>query len=89
MGGHVFRRVVGNAGRMGQGYFAALLGAALAVLGAFIAFKALAVETEDGGVASALNRGLQEARRRGARFALLLDHDSIPTAGMVSALVEG
>lgn len=44
---------------------------------------------ENRGVASALNRGLQEARRRGARFALLLDHDSIPTAGMVSALVDG
>jgi hypothetical protein len=44
---------IGNAARMGQGYFPGLLGAALAVLGGFIAFKALVVETEDGGVIDA------------------------------------
>jgi rhamnosyltransferase len=41
------------------------------------------------GVAGAFNIGIGEARRRGADFALLLDHDSIPTPGMVAALVEG
>jgi hypothetical protein len=44
---------IGNAARMGQGYFPGLLGAALAVLGGFIAFKSLVVETEDGGVIGA------------------------------------
>jgi rhamnosyltransferase len=41
------------------------------------------------GVAGAFNIGIREARRRGADFALLLDHDSVPTPGMVAALAEG
>lgn len=39
---------VGNAARMGPGYFPILLGAIMALLGAVIAFKSLVVETEDG-----------------------------------------
>jgi len=40
---------VGNAARMGPGYFPLLLGGVLTVLGGFIVFKALVFETEDGG----------------------------------------
>ena len=39
---------VGEAARMGPGYFPVMLGTVLAILGAVIAFKALVVETEDG-----------------------------------------
>lgn len=39
---------IGDAARMGPGYFPLLLGTVLAVLGAFIVFSALVVETEDG-----------------------------------------
>jgi rhamnosyltransferase len=41
---------------------------------------------ENRGVASAFNIGVRRARERGAQFVLLLDHDSIPTPGMVTAL---
>jgi rhamnosyltransferase len=41
------------------------------------------------GVAAAFNIGIREARKAGADFVLLLDHDSVPTPGMVGALVEG
>jgi rhamnosyltransferase len=41
---------------------------------------------ENAGVAKAFNVGMAEARRRGAAFVLLLDHDSIPAAGMVGCL---
>jgi hypothetical protein len=40
---------VGNAARMGPGYVPLLLGAVLTLLGAFMVFKALVFETEDGG----------------------------------------
>lgn len=43
---------------------------------------------ENGGVAKGFNVGIDEAYRRGAKFVLLLDHDSIPAAGMVDALLE-
>ena len=39
---------VGEAARMGPGYFPLVLGIVLALLGAFIIFEALAIETEDG-----------------------------------------
>lgn len=39
---------VGEAARMGPGYFPLVLGVVLAALGAFIIFEALVVETEDG-----------------------------------------
>jgi hypothetical protein len=39
---------IGDAARMGPGYFPLLLGSFLAVLGAFIIFSALVVETESG-----------------------------------------
>ena len=39
---------IGTAARMGPGYFPMLLGTLLAVLGLFMCFKALIVETEDG-----------------------------------------
>ena len=39
---------VGSGARMGPGYFPLMLGVLLAIIGAFIAFKALVVETEDG-----------------------------------------
>ena len=43
------RYTIGNAARMGPGYFPLLLGALLTVLGGVIMFKALVFETEDGG----------------------------------------
>jgi hypothetical protein len=39
---------IGEGARMGPGYFPLLLGIVLAGLGAFIVFKSLVVETEDG-----------------------------------------
>jgi hypothetical protein len=39
---------VGNGARMGPGYFPLVLGVLLAILGGFIVFEALVVETEDG-----------------------------------------
>lgn len=39
---------VGDAARMGPGYFPLLLGVLLAILGAVVIFKSLVVETEDG-----------------------------------------
>ena len=39
------------------------------------------------GVASGFNIGAREARSHGAEFVLLLDHDSVPGAGMVGLLV--
>src|SRR3569832_1399207 len=39
---------VGEAARMGPGYFPLVLGVVLAALGAFIMFESLVVETEDG-----------------------------------------
>lgn len=39
---------IGTGGRMGPGYFPLLLGVILALLGAFIMFKSLVVETPDG-----------------------------------------
>ena len=39
---------VGNGARMGPGYFPLMLGIVLAILGAFIIFESLVVETEDG-----------------------------------------
>lgn len=39
---------VGDAARMGPGYFPLVLGVLLSALGAFIVFEALVVETEDG-----------------------------------------
>ena len=42
---------------------------------------------ENQGVARGFNVGVREARSWGARYALLLDHDSIPAEHMVAALV--
>jgi hypothetical protein len=39
---------VGNGARMGPGYFPLMLGVVLALLGGFIIFESLVVETEDG-----------------------------------------
>jgi len=39
---------VGTGARMGPGYFPLLLGIMLALIGAFVMFKALTVETQDG-----------------------------------------
>jgi len=41
------------------------------------------------GVAHGFNAGISEARRNGARYVLLLDHDSVPARGMVAALLDG
>jgi hypothetical protein len=41
--------IIGNAAKMGPGYFPLLLGALLTVLGGVLVFKALVFETEDGG----------------------------------------
>lgn len=43
------RFTIGNAARMGPGFFPLLLGALLAVLGGIMVYKALVFETEDGG----------------------------------------
>ena len=42
---------------------------------------------ENQGVARAFNLGIARARRVGAAFVLLLDHDSVPGPGMVPALL--
>ena len=39
---------VGKASRMGPGYFPLLLGSILALIGAFVLFKSMVVDTEDG-----------------------------------------
>ena len=39
---------IGNGARMGPGYFPLLLGVLLMIIGAVVAFKAMAIETEDG-----------------------------------------
>jgi hypothetical protein len=39
---------IGNAARMGPGYFPLMLGILMAILGAVITFKSIVVETEDG-----------------------------------------
>ena len=44
---------------------------------------------ENLGVAHGFNVGIEQARRRASRFALLLDHDSIPTPDMVRLLEAG
>ncbi|MGZ5078691.1 MAG: glycosyltransferase family 2 protein [Usitatibacter sp.] len=44
---------------------------------------------ENMGVAAGFNVGVRQARSRGAEFVLLLDHDSVPTPGMVDLLVAG
>ena len=41
------------------------------------------------GVARGFNIGIGEARSRGAQFALLLDHDSVPAPDMVPLLMAG
>jgi hypothetical protein len=43
------RYSIGNATKMGPGYFPLLLGGLLTVLGGVLVFKALVLETEDGG----------------------------------------
>jgi hypothetical protein len=43
------RYSIGNAAKMGPGYFPLLLGGLLTVLGGVLVFKALVLETEDGG----------------------------------------
>jgi hypothetical protein len=43
------RYSIGNAAKMGPGYFPLLLGALLTVLGGVLVYKALVFETEDGG----------------------------------------
>lgn len=44
---------------------------------------------ENVGVATAFNVGIANAQKLGAEFVLLLDHDSVPAADMVSNLVYG
>lgn len=44
---------------------------------------------ENGGVASGFNIGIETAREGGAEFVLLLDHDSVPAADMVTKLLTG
>ena len=43
---------------------------------------------ENAGIARAFNVGIAEARRRGAEFVLLLDHDSVPAPRMVEHLMQ-
>ena len=44
---------------------------------------------ENGGIASGFNVGVDAARKQGAEFVLLLDHDSVPAPDMVSKLLTG
>ncbi|HRE79883.1 MAG TPA: glycosyltransferase, partial [Opitutaceae bacterium] len=43
--------------------------------------------TENAGIAAALNRGAAWARERGYEWMITFDQDSLPQAGMVSALL--
>ncbi|HET7728841.1 MAG TPA: glycosyltransferase [Usitatibacter sp.] len=45
--------------------------------------------SENRGIAGGMNVGIGHARGSGAGHVLLLDHDSVPAAGMVERLVEG
>ena len=47
------------------------------------------VSQENEGIASGFNRGIEASRQQGANLVLLLDHDSVPAADMVSALFDG
>ncbi len=49
----------------------------------------LVVLPQNQGIASGFNIGIDAARQSGAEFVLLLDHDSIPAADMVSKLLDG
>ena len=44
---------------------------------------------ENGGIAAGFNVGIAAARKRGAELVLLMDHDSVPAADMVSKLYAG
>ncbi|HUQ29265.1 MAG TPA: glycosyltransferase family 2 protein [Usitatibacter sp.] len=48
----------------------------------------LARLAENAGVAGGFNEGIAAALDRGCDYVLLLDHDSVPTPGMVAALLE-
>ena len=47
------------------------------------------VSQENEGIASGFNRGIEASRQRGAKLVLLLDHDSVPVADMVTTLFAG
>ena len=47
------------------------------------------VLAENQGIASGFNIGIETARKQGAEFVLLLDHDSVPAPDMVSKLCAG
>ena len=44
---------------------------------------------ENGGIAAGFNVGIETARKQGAELVLLMDHDSVPAADMVSKLYVG
>ena len=48
--------------------------------------QALLALGENRGIGAAQNAGIAVARQHGSRYVLLLDHDSIPEAGMVATL---
>lgn len=63
--------------------------AALADVGVLDAVGTTVLGTgENVGLAAALNLALEELTDRGAKFALLLDHDSVPEPGMVQTLLH-
>ena len=47
------------------------------------------VLAENQGIASGFNIGIDASRKHGAEFVLLLDHDSVPAADMVTKLLTG
>ena len=81
---------LGDAGRMGPGYFPLLLGGLLAILGVVIAFKGLAVKTEgDDRIGSWAWRPLIFVLCSNLVFGVLLGglpSIKLPSAGLIAAI---
>jgi len=81
---------LGDAGRMGPGYFPLLLGSLMAILGMVIAFKALAVKTEGGDrIGSWAWRPLVFVVSSNLVFGVLLGglpSIKLPPAGLIAAI---
>ena len=81
---------LGDAGRMGPGYFPLILGSLMTILGVVIAFKALAVKTEGGDrIGSWAWRPLVFVLSSNLVFGVLLGGLSsikLPSAGLIAAI---
>lgn len=82
---------VGDAARMGPGYFPLMLGALLGVLGLAIVFEALVVETEDGEKIGAIGwKPLAFIIGANVAFGILLGglpRFGIPAMGLIVAII--